>query len=218
MLFISSYEFNYNNQESVFKILSNKRINCLFYSVKNDIFTFDFENYIQELETSNTFMIIPDSSFYTEQKILNNNSNKKEKKEKKEKTLLKRKNVITLNLISLYKEIIAFISKSKFKEKIITQYLGEFKKIKNFESQIKLRKDKEYSLIFSLNKYGGFDDQKMLGLIFFQEGIGFYFYEFIENKTYESYERLAEKFNDYGCRYYYIIGSKTNSDKTKNIK
>ena len=215
LLFISSYEYNYMNQESVFKILSNKRINCLFYSVKNDNFTFDFDNYIQELKTSKSYMIIPDSSSYDNQKILNNNSNKKDKKEK---TLLKKKAVITLDLLSLRKEIMLFISKSKLKDEIIVQNLGEFKKIKSFDSKIKLREKDEYSLIFSLTKYGKFDDQKKMGLIFFQEGIGFYFYEFIENKTYENYEKFTEKFEDYGCKYYYIIGSKTNRDKTKNIK
>ena len=67
LLFISSYYYNFVIQDRILNILKNKRINCIFYSKEYNYFTFDFEFPSLELNCTNSFMIIPDSSCYKEQ-------------------------------------------------------------------------------------------------------------------------------------------------------
>ena len=54
------------------KILSeklvSKKINCLFYSIKNNYFTYDFSVEIPELQCTETLRIVPYQDYYEEQK------------------------------------------------------------------------------------------------------------------------------------------------------
>ena len=62
LLYISGIYYNYDNREIVSKILKNNRINCIFYSLKRDLFYLNFKNYINEIELNNSNMLIPSSS------------------------------------------------------------------------------------------------------------------------------------------------------------
>ena len=58
LLYISGIYYNYDNREIVSKILKNNRINCIFYSLKRDLFYLNFKNYINEIELNNSNMLI----------------------------------------------------------------------------------------------------------------------------------------------------------------
>ena len=68
LLYISSYEYNYNNEDLI-DILSNNLINCLFYSLEKNIFSFELKNKkllfpIATLECKDCFKIIPLGNYY----------------------------------------------------------------------------------------------------------------------------------------------------------
>ena len=44
LLYLSSVEYNYQRKDEVLKILKSKKINCLFYSINEEYFTYDFGN------------------------------------------------------------------------------------------------------------------------------------------------------------------------------
>ena len=96
LLFISSIYYNYDIRENVIDVLSKKRINCIFYSLKKDLFYFNFNDIIYNIELDNSYMLIPTSDIYKEQEAFNNKDFEKEegiykKYKDKEKKNLKEK-------------------------------------------------------------------------------------------------------------------------------
>ena len=61
ILYISSVEYN---NSKVFSILESKRINCIFYNITDDYFTFNFKNRINELNLTPSYEIYPESKVY----------------------------------------------------------------------------------------------------------------------------------------------------------
>ena len=64
LLYISSFEYNYSNKDDVFEILNSYQIKCIFYSIKEDTFTYDFKYIIDRLSISNSMEIYPDANYY----------------------------------------------------------------------------------------------------------------------------------------------------------
>ena len=195
LLYISSVDYNYENRKKVMEnILSNNNINCLFYSVNYDNFSMDFGNFIKEIQCKDSFMIIPQLNLYEEQIPLDNPNFEihiqiKEDKIKKDKILLQKKNLKVVNLKELHTQIINFIKNSDFDKKDIIKSLGPFKVMNNYFvfKQFEINKKKEYSLLFYLDKFGNFNADQDLGLIYFEDEKN-YFYDFLENKEYNSYD------------------------------
>jgi len=52
-------EYNTKRKKVVKNLLYNNQINCLFYSVSDKTFSFDFENIIDILKCEDSFMILP---------------------------------------------------------------------------------------------------------------------------------------------------------------
>ena len=78
LLFISSIFYNYDIRKQVIEDLTKKRINCIFYSLINDSFYFNFKDDINEIQLNNSYMLIPSNQFYTPQIALNNSDFEKE--------------------------------------------------------------------------------------------------------------------------------------------
>lgn len=72
LLYISSIYYNYDKGEEIFKILSRNRINSIFYSLKLDEFYYNFDENIKTIECDNSYMLIPTSEYYSDQKFFNN--------------------------------------------------------------------------------------------------------------------------------------------------
>ena len=227
-LFMSSYFYNFVDKEKILsEKLVSKKINCLFYSIKNNYFTYDFSVEIPELQCTETLRIVPYPDYYEEQKAFGKINSKirkqKVKIDKKEKTLLQKKKLISVDLNDLHREIIDFIKKRIVDKDNIINNLGLFKKIKNFNAKnktIKLDKDKEYCLLLNLTKFGKFDLNKNLGLIYYDNLISYY-YDFIEIKNYDNFEKLIDQFDNLENNCYYIIGVKSEksnyNDKKDNL-
>ena len=72
LLYISSIFYNYEIREKVINVLTNKRINCIFYSYITDLFYFNFKDAVKDLNLTISSMILPSSEFYTQQKCFYN--------------------------------------------------------------------------------------------------------------------------------------------------
>ena len=62
LLYISDKEANENNIECS-TILDNKEMNCLFFSIQDMNFTFDFLHIIKEIKCDEEFRIIPKGKY-----------------------------------------------------------------------------------------------------------------------------------------------------------
>ena len=216
-MFISSVEFNYKNRKYITeKILTKKMINCLFHSVKLENYTMDFRNDIKNIECKSSFMLIPNMNIYEQQIHLYNiyyeNLIPSEgEKRKTNKILLRKKNIKTVNLKDLHREIIAYVKKNGCLKKEIIPTLGSFKTFYNYLkiNKILINEKTEYAFIFYIDKFGKFDKDKELGLIYFGDEQNYHFY-FSNKKYYNNCVDLINKFEEY---FYYAIGIKINKKK-----
>ena len=78
ILYVSSIYYNYENGEQVFQTLSKNKINSIFYSLKLDEFYYNFDENIKRIKPDNSYMLIPTSEYYTEQKFIANKNFKYE--------------------------------------------------------------------------------------------------------------------------------------------
>ena len=69
LLYISSFIYNNKRKEEVFDILKKKKINCLFYSVAKNYFSYNLKKKIIDLEENVSYQIFPNDNFsYEEQR------------------------------------------------------------------------------------------------------------------------------------------------------
>ena len=67
LLYFSSYNYNINRKKKVFKILKDKKINCLFFNVITEEISFDFINNINKIELNDSFILFPKKQKYVPQ-------------------------------------------------------------------------------------------------------------------------------------------------------
>ena len=72
LLFIIIIFYNYDIKEDAINVLTNKRINCIFYSYKTNFFYYNFRDKVRDLNLTNSSMILPYSGYYTPQNCFYN--------------------------------------------------------------------------------------------------------------------------------------------------
>ena len=70
LLYISSEEYNIDNSSEVFDLLEKNEINCLFYSVKKMIFSYDFIYKVDFLENKECYKINDNKKFIYRNQIM----------------------------------------------------------------------------------------------------------------------------------------------------
>ena len=228
LFFISSIYYNYYDRKDVVNTLSNKQINCIFYSIKKDQFFYNFRDQIREIDLDISSKVFPFSNNYKEQIALDNSEFKEkidyninntiketfkmeveesEDDGEKENLFLKKKTYRSINdLEKIYNEIIIYIQDySKFKNESIIKLLGALKRIESYSDQIEYNPKSQYAILLYLNeKDMTIEKDRKIGLIIFNNGVH-YFIDLKENKNYESLEELIFKFE---MGYFYAIGKK----------
>ena len=218
LLFISSFYYNYDRRKQVVKTLSNKRINCIFYSLKNNHFYSNFRNIIRDIKIGDSSMLIPSPKYYNDQIALDNpevekerffykykkiQGKKKEEEENEEQDddgdienlfLKKKKFRDNTELDKIYNNIISYIkNESKFNNESILKLLGPLKAIESYQEN-KYNRKKEYVIIFYLNDINlEIEKDRKMGLVIFSKGVH-YFIDLTENKNYNSLDDLIMKF------------------------
>ena len=196
-------EFNYKKKASVINLLAKNQINCLFYSVTNKYFSFNFEDKIEDIECTDSFLLLPEMKNYISQDI------------KKEKNNSKRNFISEDEIIFLNKKIKKNYDKDKIYDSLINYIrnqtigfsIGRLIKIDSFsDEQIKMNKRKEYIVIFSLKD----EDDSMID---FNKPVGLAYYEkereinleITKNQTFKDHEEL---FKHFSAICHYGIGEK----------
>ena len=199
LLYISSEEYNIKRKISVSNLLDKHEINCLFYSVSNDEFSFNFKEIIKDIECKDSFMLLPKIQEYKKQDI------QIEKKISKKNTnseliFLNKKHKKSYNKEKIYNDLKSYILTKK-----IGFSMGKLIEIESFsDEEIKMNKN-QYIIIFSLNEE---DDstinfKKPIGLIYSEKKEKQIYLELTDNKIYSKYEELFMLFSSQS---YYGIG------------
>ena len=123
LLYISDKELNENNSKCP-TILEKNELTCLFFSIQDKNFTFDFFHIIDKIEFNEEFRIIP-KGVYTN-KLLD--FQKSYKLFKKRKLLLPPAIIekMEFNLRKEYKKFIAYVRNNSYIKDEIKKYLGNF--------------------------------------------------------------------------------------------
>ena len=206
LLYISSVEYNIKRKATVGKSLAKNKINCLFYSVSNDLFSFDFGEKIDNLIFDDSFMILPNLNEYKVQKF------------KKEEEEIKKYSKIEKRYLFLNRKV----GKTYNKEKIFSDFLKYFSQIglnislDEFDAiecsdgicTSKLKKEldsKKYIALFSLNEDGDLviNSQNPAGINYITKEKNTINLDINENKNYSSFEQLLNIFPN---KYFYGIG------------
>ena len=202
LLYVSSIDYNIEQKLEVKNILDRKNITCLFYSVLNSIFSFNFKDPIKDLICQDSFLIYPGSGCFKGQGI--------EIEEKKRKftplsfgdIVLSKKTKRSYNCQQIFRDIKDYFISKKIQFEI--DKLSEINSL--FDDNIKFNKINEYVILFFLT----FDDdskvdfQKPIGLIYYKEEKANYI-EINSNKSFKNPEALLKLFPE-NC--YYGIGDK----------
>ena len=129
-LFISSIYYNYDIRKEVIKTLSSQRINCIFYSLKKDLFYLNFKDNISDIKLINSYMLIPTSNIYTNQEALDNTDFEKEE-----------------GIYNKYNKNLKN-KKEEFEKSLIKEFEEEEKKETNKKKKKRKKKKEEFELIF----------------------------------------------------------------------
>ena len=206
LLYISSEEYNIKKRQTVINLLAKNQINCLFYSVKNTDFSFNFEDKIDDIECTDSFLLLPELKNYKEQGIkIERNKPKKNEITEEEIIFLNKKIKKNYDKDKIYKSLI-----KNCVVKNLGFTLGEFIRIESFsDEQIKMNKRKEYVIIFSLKEYddSAVDFEKPIGLIYYEKEKAI-FAEITKNINFYKYEEL---FMQFSANCHYGIGEKINN-------
>ena len=199
LLYISSFEYNYSNKENVFKILNSKEINCIFYSVKNDYFTSDFENDLSMLLPTTSMEIYPNANEFVHQNFskrkrqeeLINSLMKLEQESKNDNEFIKNEYIKFLN----------FLKKTNIKNEL-KSHLGNFEALSNNYRLISKPDFETYFLFFKVKDNREIDFQHELLLVYDDNGTMVY-YNIKDDKILKNY---SIKNNYQYKNYYYAIG------------
>ena len=191
-LYISSDEFNRRNSKDVFKLLDNNKINCLFYSIFNDEFTYNFIDTFKEFKCQESFKIFPKYGKYESQNITQNLEKQKKKVDILNLTYIgrKRKNPVNLDkVLSSFKYLCHIFN---YLPRDILSNLGNFENFYD-NSNFNIDKITEYVVIAQLNDKSEIDITKSVGFIYYSEKQN-YLMDVKHNKNFMVYQDLIEKF------------------------
>ena len=215
LLYITSYEYNIGNS-NIINILTKNKINCLFYSVQNNIFSFDFAFNklffpITHLKCENEFRLIPESKYSNllanyQDKILKK-SFELPKKFKYNYNIFDKDINLNMNfdLREEYKTFIHYINKDIIIDNNLRERLGPFGDFFYYcfgEHHDETINDIKYYLVFSLKKKNENSCQ-----INYDKKIGLMYYNG-EKECYLNLNNLNEKFND-NHRFKYVFYQKS---------
>lgn len=210
LLYISSFEFN--KRDSVFKILKSNRINCIFYSITDDYFSFDCANIINKLELNSSYEIYPESQHYTECSYIKakrieqiTSTFIKEEQDNLIKSGMKIENTFLKNE---YEQILKYTKASNI---YISKHIGPFvfEYSKNFMLFPKVYFD-YYLLFFNITKKKTIDYSKDI-IILYEESYIIKYYNLFTKKSFSS-----EQFRKIYKNYYYTFGY-WKKDDTMNL-
>ena len=198
LLYISSEEYNVKKKSSIKGLLAKKQINCLFYSVSNKNFSFNFEDKINDIECTDSFQLLPELKNYIDQDIKSDkNKSKQNEVFEEEITFLNKKIKKNYDIDKIYKAL-----KNHFFQPKIGFTLGQLIRIESFvDEKIKMNKRTEYIIIFSLkdDDDSKVDFMKPIGLAYY-EGEKEFYLEVTKNKNFDKYEDLFKQFS-INCHY-----------------
>ena len=215
LLYISSWE--YNQPEYTFKILKSNKLNCVFYNITEDYFTFNYSNVLNKLEISSSFEIYPKSQNYTEHFYIKSkridqmtSSFIKEEQDNFIKSLVQPE-VDNTFLKNEYEEFLKYLKTKNISISLIA-HIGPFvsEYLKNFLLFPKLYYD-YYLLFFSITDNKSIDYSKNIILVY-EESYLMNYYNIFSNKNMKS-EDFKKKYKNL----YYTIGY-WKKDKTMNLR
>ena len=241
LIFISSVFYNYDRKEKAIETLTNRNLNCIFYSLRKDLFYINFKDNISEIKLIDSYILLPSIQKYVEQEALNNPD-----LEKGDYVYKWNKNIKTKEIEEENDEGIqnTNILEKKVNEMFGTQLLLGKKTIRNimeltttYNDLIKyIRQDSLFNnetlikLLGALN-YIGYTEKYLdlnheYAIIFylkedtqnidFDKKIGLIIFHdgvqyLIDLKDNISYTKYEEFISQFSINYLYAIGKKTNS-------
>jgi len=199
LLYISSIEYNYSYREKVFKILNSKEIICIFYSVKKDYFTSDFENDLSMLLPTTSMEIYPNANEFVQQ-----NFSKRKRQDELIDSLMKLEQELENDnefISNQYKQFLIFLKKTNISSEL-KSHLGNFETLSNNYRLIPKPDFETYFLFFKVKDNKEIDFKNEVLLVYDNNGAMVYYS--IKN------DRILKNFsikNDYQYKnYYYAIG------------
>ena len=204
LLYISSIDYNENQKNNVNSILEKNQINCIFYSVKHNFFSFNMEKIIENIGLDDSFMILPKINEYESQ---NFTINIRDKKFTSKKLLIGRKTERKYNKEEILKNLIKIINKKNINFNFLFGEIEEIKYIPDSEEfKIEFNWKENYAVLFSLKEDNDseIDSKKPIGITFYENNNQIN-YEFKANKTYKTFNELIKNFI-YTC--FYATGKK----------
>ena len=199
LLYISSFEYNYSNRERVFKILNSKEINCIFYSVKKDYFTSDFENDLSMILPIASMEIYPNADEYIQQ-----NLSKRKRQDEFIDSLMKLDQELQNDndfIKNEYKKFLNYLKKTNIKSEL-KKHLGNFEAFSNNYKLIPKPDFETYFLFFKVKDNREIDFNNELLLVYDINGTMVY-YNIKNDKILKNY---SIKNNYQFKNYYYAIG------------
>lgn len=211
LLYLSSVEYNYQRKDEVLKILKSKKINCLFYSINEEYFTYDFGNNLTIFLPTESMEIYPESNIYVEQIF--------SKRRRTNELLLsimmhEQKSKFDDGFITNeYKKFIDFLKTCSIKEEL-KKKLGNFES--HFSNNYRLIPNfnfANYILFFKLGGNMGID-YKIDLILSYDDNNSLVYYDIKSDKVLKNYsikDKIKYK------NYYYVIG-KWKENKSINLE
>ena len=198
ILYISGFEFN---NKSCFRILNNKKVNCLFYKIKENSFTTNFKNITLDIKSLATqiYPNVPEyvTQYYEKKKKIDHILipliiNKQEK--------IKKNEIKLVDLVQEYNDFKAYLQKKDIDDNL-KNHLGKFytKILQEDFIYPKLYFD-FYLLFFHINSNKKIDYKKEIFLVY-EDNNAIYYYDITNDKK---GNKLSIK--DLYDKYSYIIG------------
>ena len=196
LLYISTYEYNYKDRTKVFKMLNSKSINCLFYKLTEESFTYNFEDILYEYNVSESNQIYPinnkyDAQYFSKKKKLDNILFSIMKAEEKKNKYYEENE---------YENFIRYLQKKTNIKNDISQHLGKF--IMSFSNNYRAipKLFCNYYLLFFKLLNGKIDYTKDI-ILLYEANNKIFNYNITKDKFLKELE-IKEEYNNY----YYVIG------------
>jgi len=202
LLYISDKEANEKNSKCS-TILGKNELNCLFFSIQDMNYTFDFLNEIKDIKCSEAFRIIPKSNYTNRLLELQKSSDYQFLKRKKLDLPPGTTEKMTFNFTLEYKKFMTYVRKNDYIKDDIKKYLGNFALFYyNFGEYNDMdNKELTYSLAVSVkdsdenNLAMGINYNEEIGLVYYNDGKEIYL------NLNKDYKEMTKK--EFKIKYYY---------------